>query len=65
MAKSEDSKEYMATVPSCRVVTIVRALSKLELPRVVMAGGNTSNGGTAMDAMGLKMVSDLVDKMSN
>lgn len=43
----------------------VEALSKLELPRVVMAGGNTSNGGTAMDAMGLKMVSDLVDKMSN
>lgn len=30
-----------------------------------MAGGNTSNGNAAMDAMGLKMVSDLVDKMSN
>ena len=108
MAKSEDSKEYMATVPSCRVVTeavenakkvkaegdveafrqaalvraglspkekaeydmktkigVAEALSKLELPRVVMAGGNTNSGGTAMDAMGLKMVSDLVDKMSN
>lgn len=46
-------------------IGVAEALSKLELPRVVMAGGNTSNGGTAMDAMGLKMVSDLVDKMSN
>lgn len=39
--------------------------TKLELPKIVMAGGNTSNGNAAMDAMGLKMVSDLVDKMSN
>ena len=35
------------------------------IPDSLSAGGNTSNGGTAMDAMGLKMVSDLVDKMSN
>lgn len=46
-------------------IGVAEALSKLELPRVVMAGGNTNSGGTAMDAMGLKMVSDLVDKMSN
>lgn len=41
-------------------IGVAEALSKL--PRVVMAGGNTNSGGTAM---GLKMVSDLVDKMSN
>lgn len=52
-------------VVSLGKIGVAEALSKLELPRVVMAGGNTSNGGTAMDAMGLKMVSDLVDKMSN
>ena len=46
-------------------IGVAEALSKLELPRVVMAGGNTNSGSTAMDAMGLKMVSDLVDKMSN
>lgn len=46
-------------------IGVAEALSKLELPKIVMAGGNTSNGNAAMDAMGLKMVSDLVDKMSN
>lgn len=56
---------YTAVVFQLLDVWKIEALSKLELPRVVMAGGNTSNGGTAMDAMGLKMVSDLVDKMSN
>ena len=48
-----------------RKVRDTEALSKLELPKIVMAGGNTSNSNAAMDAMGLKMVSDLVDKMSN
>jgi len=46
-------------------VGVAEALSKIELPRVIMAGGSGSgSGNTAMDAMGLKMMTDLVDKMS-
>ena len=29
-----------------------------------MAGGNAGSGNAAMDAMGLKMMTDLVEKMS-
>ena len=44
-------------------VGVAEALSKIELPRIIMSGGNGS-GNSAMDAMGLKMMTDLVDKMS-
>lgn len=44
-------------------VGVAEALSKIELPRIIMSGGNSS-GNSAMDAMGLKMMTDLVDKMS-
>lgn len=44
-------------------IGVADALAKLQLPKVVMTGGNgTSN--SAMDAMGLKMMTDLVDKLS-
>ena len=59
------SPKEKATIEMQTKIGVAEALSKLELPKIVMAGGNTSNGNAAMDAMGLKMVSDLVDKMSN
>lgn len=44
-------------------IGVAQALSTLKLPTYVVAGG--SNGSAnAMDAMGLKMITDLVDKMS-
>lgn len=44
-------------------IGVAQALSTLKLPTYVVAGG--SNGGAnAMDAIGLKMMTDLVDKMS-
>ena len=44
-------------------IGVAKALSVIKLPTYVVAGG--SNGATnAMDAMGLKMMTDLVDKMS-
>lgn len=45
-------------------VGVANALKDIQLPRIVMAGGTASSGSTAMDAMGLKMITDLVDKMS-
>lgn len=45
-------------------VGVAEALANIALPKVVMTGGNTGSGSTAMDAMGLKMMTDLVDKMS-
>lgn len=44
-------------------IGVAEALSKIQLPKVVTAGGSSS-GNTAMDAMGLKMMTDLVDKLS-
>ena len=42
---------------------VAQAISKIQLPTYVVAGG--SNGqNNAMDAMGLKMMKDLVDSMS-
>ena len=43
---------------------IFSAFSKIQLPTYVVAGGNGGNGNTAMDAMGLKMMTDLVNQMS-
>lgn len=46
-------------------VGVAKALSEIKLPTIVMAGGNGSNGSNAaMDAMGLRMMTDLVDRMS-
>ena len=45
-------------------IGVAEALSKIKLPTYVVAGGNSGNGNTAMDAMGLKMMTDLVDKLS-
>ena len=44
-------------------IGVAEALSKIQLPKVVMTGG-TNTGNSAMDAMGLKMMTDLVDKLS-
>ena len=44
-------------------VGVAEALANIHLPKVVMTG-NAGSGNTAMDAMGLKMMTDLVDKMS-
>ena len=51
-----------ATIEKETKIGVAEALSGLALPKVVMTGG--SGGSTAMDAMGLKMMTDLVDKMS-
>ena len=45
-------------------IGVAEALSKIKLPTYVVAGGNSGNGNTAMDAMGLKMMTDLVNQMS-
>ena len=44
-------------------IGVAQALAGIKLPNVVMSGNNGS-GNAAMDAMGLKMMTDLVDKMS-
>ena len=44
-------------------VGVAQALSTIKLPTYVVAGGSGSQNN-AMDAMGLKMMTDLVDKMS-
>lgn len=46
-------------------VGVAEALAGLHLPTIVMAGDNSGSGNAAMDAMGLKMMKDLVDQMSN
>lgn len=51
-----------ATIEKETKIGVAEALSGLALPKVVMTGG--AGGNTAMDAMGLKMMTDLVDKMS-
>ena len=45
-------------------VGVADAMKDIQLPRIVMAGGNGSSGSTAMDAMGLKMITDLIEKLS-
>lgn len=44
-------------------IGVAQALSKIQLPTIVVAGGGNSQTN-AMDAMGLKMMKDLVDSMS-
>lgn len=45
-------------------VGVAEALAKVQLPKIVSAGGSGNGGNTAMDAMGLKMIKSLVDDMS-
>lgn len=45
-------------------IGVAEALSKVQLPKVIMAGGTDKNGNAAMDAMGLKMLIDITEKMS-
>lgn len=44
-------------------VGVADAIAKIKLPTIVMNGKD--GGNNAMDAVGLKMMTDLVDKMSN
>ena len=57
------SPEVKAQIEKETKIGVAQALSQIKLPTIVMAGGN-QQGNAAMDAMGLKMMSDLVDKMS-
>ena len=52
-----------ATIEKETKIGVAQALAGIKLPTYVVAGGNGSSN-TAMDAMGLKMMTDLVDKMS-
>lgn len=53
-----------ATIEKETKIGVAQALSNIKLPTYVVAGGNGGNGNTAMDAMGLKMMTDLVNQMS-
>lgn len=55
--------EVKARIDKETKIGVAEALSKIQLPKVVMTGG-TNTGNSAMDAMGLKMMTDLVDKLS-
>lgn len=52
-----------ATIEKETKIGVAQALATIKLPTYVVAGGSGSSN-TAMDAMGLKMMTDLVDKMS-
>ena len=56
--------EVKARIEKETKIGVAEALSKIQLPKVVMTG-STNTGNSAMDAMGLKMMTDLVDKLSN
>ena len=53
-----------ATIEKETKIGVAQALSAIQLPTYVVAGGNGGSGNTAMDAMGLKMMTDLVNQMS-
>lgn len=57
------SPEIKAQIEKETKIGVAQALANIKLPTIVMAGGSTT-GNSAMDAIGLKMMSDLVDKMS-
>lgn len=44
-------------------VGVAEAISKVTLPRIIMTSGN-GNSSSAMDAMGLKMMMDITEKLS-
>ena len=56
------SPEKRALIDKETKIGVAEALSKIQLPQIVMTGGDKNN--SAMDAVGLKMMTDLVDKMS-
>ena len=53
-----------ATIEKETKIGVAQALANIELPTYVVAGGSSGNSNTAMDAMGLKMMTDLVNQMS-
>lgn len=53
-----------ATIEKETKIGVAQALSAIKLPTYVVASGSGGNGNTAMDAMGLKMMTDLVNQMS-
>lgn len=54
-----------ATIEKETKIGVAQALKDIKLPKVVMTGGSSSGGaGAAFDAMGLKAMTELVDKMS-
>ena len=57
------SPKERAEIDKATKIGVAEALSKIQLPKIVMTGGNGGDNA-AMDAMGLKMMTDLVDKMS-
>ena len=52
-----------ATIDKETKIGVAKALSSIKLPTYVVAGGG-SGQNNAMDAMGLRMMTDLVDRMS-
>lgn len=52
-----------ATIEKETKIGVAQALAGVKLPTYVVAGGG-NGGSNAMDVMGLKMMTDLVDKMS-
>jgi hypothetical protein len=54
-----------ATIEKETKIGVAEALSKLQLPKVVSAGSAGNGQANAMDAMGLKMMIDIVDKVSS
>ena len=53
-----------ATIEKETKIGVAQALSAIQLPTYVVAGGSGGSGNTAMDAMGLKMMTDLFNQMS-
>lgn len=51
-----------ATIDKETKIGVAQALAGIKLPTIVMSGD--SKGGSAMDAVGLKMMMDMVDKVS-
>lgn len=45
-------------------VGVAQAIAEVNLPKIVMSGGAQGGGSTAMDAMGLKMLTDLASKLA-
>ena len=45
-------------------VGVAQAIAEVNLPKIVMSGGAQGGGSTAMDAMGLKMLTDLAAKLA-
>lgn len=53
-----------ATIEKETKIGVAQALKDIKLPKIVMTGNASGGGNTAFDAMGLKAMTELVDKMS-